>query len=67
MTAKECENNRSTPLYMPKSNSYQHPSDTLGTVTSMPQNYQEISSSQLDGSLLNAFKTNPYTQPLNSS
>ena len=67
MTAKECENNRSTPLYMPKSSSYQHPSDTLGTVTSMPQNYQEISSSQLDGSLLNAFKTNPYTQPLNSS
>ena len=67
VNAKECANNRSTPLYMPKSNSYQHPSDTLGSVTSMPQNYQEISNSQMDGSLLDAFKSNPYTQPLNSS
>jgi hypothetical protein len=65
--AKECENNRSTPLYMPKSSSYQHPIDTLGTVTSIPQNYQEISNSQLDSSLLDAFKSNPYTQSLNSS
>lgn len=67
VNAKECENNRSTPLYMPKATSYQHPSDTLGTVTSAPQNYQEISNSQMDSSLLNAFKSNPYTQPLNSS
>ena len=67
MNAKECENNRSTPIYMPKATSYQHPSDTLGSVTSMPQNYQEISNSQIDGSLLNAFKSNPYTQPLNSA
>ncbi len=67
VNAKECANNRSTPLYMPKSTSYQHPSDSLGSVTSMPQNYQEISNSQMDGSLLDAFKSNPYTQPLNSS
>lgn len=65
--AKECENTRSTPLYMPKTSSYQHPSDTLGTVTSMPQNYQEIGNTQIDGSLLDAFKSNPYTKPLNSS
>ena len=67
VNAKECANNRSTPLYMPKSTSYQHPSDSLGSVTSMPQNYQEISNTQMDGSLLDAFKSNPYTQPLNSS
>ena len=67
VNAKECENTRSTPIYAPKPTSYQHPSDSLGTVTSMPQNYQEISNSQLDSSLLNAFKSNPYTQPLNSS
>lgn len=67
VNAKECENTRSTPVYRPKPTSYQHPSDSLGTTTSMPQNYQEISNSHLDASLLDAFKTNPYTQPLNSS
>lgn len=67
VNAKELENTRSTPIYAPKFTSYQHPSDSLGTVTSMPQNYQEISDSQLDSSLLNAFKANPYTKPLNSS
>lgn len=67
VNAKECENTRSTPVYAPQPTSYQHPSDTLGTVTSMPQNYQELSNSQLDSSLLDAFKSNPYTQPLNSS
>ena len=67
VNAKECENTRSTPIYISKPTSYQHPSDTLGTVTSMPQKYQEISHSQLDSSLLDAFKDNPYTKPLNSS
>jgi hypothetical protein len=67
VNAKECENTRPTPVYRPKPTSYQHPSDSLGTTTSMPQNYQEISNSHLDASLLDAFKTNPYTQPLNSS
>lgn len=67
VNAKECENTRSTPIYAPKATSYQHPTDSLGTVTSMPQNYQEISNSQIDESLLDAFKSNPYTQPLNSS
>ena len=67
VNAKECENTRSTPIYAPKPTSYQHPSDSLGTVTSMPQKYQEISHSQLDSSLLDAFKANPYTKPLNSS
>lgn len=66
INAKDCENTRSTPFYNPKPTSYQHPTDTLGTVTSMPQNYQEISSNQTDSSLLSAFKSNPYTQSLNS-
>lgn len=66
MNSKECENNRSTPVYMSKATSYQHPVDALGSVTSAPQNYQEINNSQIDGSLLDAFKSNPYTKPLNS-
>lgn len=64
---KECSNSRSTPVFAPTSSSYNHPSDALGMVTSMPQNYQEISNTQNDESLLNAFKQNPYTQPLNSA
>ena len=60
-------NSRSTPFYNPTSSQYNHPSDMLGTNTSMPQNYSEISSKQIDSALLNAFKSNPYTQPLNSS
>lgn len=67
VNAKECENTRSTPVYAPQPTSYQHPSDSLGAVTSMPQNYQELSNSHLDSSLLDAFKSNPYTQSLNSS
>lgn len=59
-------NSRSTPFYNPQPSSYQHPSDMLGETTCMPQNYSEVSSSQMDEGLLNAFKSNPYTQPLNS-
>lgn len=65
-TNNETSNSRSTPFYNPTSSSYQHPSDMLGASTNMPQNYDEIGSSQIDTSLLDAFKSNPYTQPLNS-
>ena len=62
---EEC-NSRSTPFYNPTPSSYHHPSDLLGQTTCMPQNYSEISSDQIDSGLLDAFKSNPYTQPLNS-
>lgn len=64
---KEVCNNRSTPVYMPTSTQYNnHPSEILGEFTSMPQKY-ESNTSNLDSSLLDAFKNNPYTQPLNSA
>jgi len=65
-TNNEICNSRSTPFYNPTPSTFQHPSDMLGASTNMPQNYAEISSSQIDNSLLDAFKSNPYTQPLDS-
>lgn len=65
-TNKEVCNDRSTPVYIPTQNNYNHPSELLGEFTSMPQKY-ESSSSNIDASLLDAFKNNPYTQPLNSA
>ena len=65
-TDKELCNNRSTPVYIPTQNNFNHPSELLGEFTSMPQKY-ESTSSNIDGSLLDAFKSNPYTQPLNSA
>ena len=65
-TNKEVCNDRSTPVYIPTQNNYNHPSELLGEFTSMPQKY-ESTSSNIDASLLDAFKNNPYTQPLNSA
>tara|TARA_Y100000389_G_scaffold203265_1_gene251159 strand:+ start:36506 stop:38272 length:1767 start_codon:yes stop_codon:yes gene_type:complete len=64
-TNNECHNNRSTPFYDPMPSNYTHPTETLGAVTSMPQNY-ENKMNNIDNNMLNAFKNNPYTQPLNS-
>jgi hypothetical protein len=65
---KEQCNNRTTPFYdATKVPSYQHPTELIGQFSSMPQNYEEQGSSRIDTSLLNAFKNNPYTQPLNSA
>lgn len=63
---KEICNNRQTPFYNPTNQNYQHPTEVLGEFTSIPQKYEEKSSHYIDSSLLNAFKTNPYTQSLNS-
>lgn len=65
-TNKEVCNDRSTPVYIPTQNNYNHPSELLGEFTSMPQKY-ESTSSNIDATLLDAFKNNPYTQPLNSA
>ena len=63
---KEICNNRQTPFYNPTNQNYKHPTEVLGEFTSIPQKYEEKSSHYIDSSLLNAFKTNPYTQSLNS-
>lgn len=65
-TDKELCNERSTPVYIPTQNNFNHPSELLGEFTSMPQKY-ESTSSNIDATLLDAFKNNPYTQPLNSA
>ena len=58
--------NRQTPFYNPTNQNYKHPTEVLGEFTSIPQKYEEKSSHYIDSSLLNAIKTNPYTQSLNS-
>jgi len=64
---KEHCNERSTPFHNPNQNlNYNHPKDLIGSFSSMPQDYEERTSNRIDGSMLNAFKNNPYTQPLNS-
>lgn len=64
---KEHCNNRSTPFHNPNQNlNYNNPKDLIGSFSSMPQDYEERTSNRIDGSMLNAFKNNPYTQPLNS-
>lgn len=65
-TDKEQCNNRSTPFYNPQDSNYNHPTEVIGQFSSMPQQYEEKTNNYLDGSMLNAFKNNPYTQPLNS-
>lgn len=66
-TDKEQCNNRATPFYNPQAQTYDsHPTQILGEFSSMPQKYEDRSSTFLDDSMLSAFKNNPYTQPLNS-
>ena len=64
--SKEQCNNRSTPFYNPQETQYNHPTEIIGQFSSMPQNYENKNNDYLDSSMLNAFKNNPYTQPLNS-
>ena len=63
---KEHCNDRSTPFYNPQESVYNHPTEIIGQFSSMPQHYEDKTNDYLDGSMLNAFKNNPYTQPLNS-
>ena len=65
-TNKEVCNDRSTPFYNPQDAKYNHPTELIGQFSSMPQHYEDKTNDYLDGSMLNAFKNNPYTQPLNS-
>ena len=65
-TNKEVCNDRSTPFYNPQDTKYNHPTELIGQFSSMPQHYENKTNDYLDSSMLNAFKNNPYTQPLNS-
>ena len=65
-SSKEHCNNRSTPFYNPQEPQYNHPTEIIGQFSSMPQNYENKTNDYLDSTMLNAFKNNPYTQPLNS-
>ena len=40
--------------------------DFMGSFNKMPSEYEDVSHRQSDASLLDAFRNNPYTQPLNS-
>ena len=64
---KEHCNNRQTPFYNPVQSNFDHPSNILGQFTNMPQEYENTSNNYIDESLLNAFKSNPYTQSLKSA
>lgn len=61
-------NERMTPLYNPQYiNNYNHPTELIGQFSTMPQEYSnDRTESQIDTTMIEAFKRNPYTQPLNS-
>jgi hypothetical protein len=63
---KEKDNTRLTPFYNPTVSAYDHGSSAIGQFTNMPQNYPDNYNNKIDGKMLDAFKNNPYTQPLNS-
>tara|TARA_B100000900_G_C20494908_1_gene681166 strand:- start:116 stop:1147 length:1032 start_codon:yes stop_codon:yes gene_type:complete len=65
-TNKELCNNRQTPFYNPQMSQINHPSELLGEFTNMPQQYENKQQDNMDSSLLQAFKENPYTQSLQS-
>ena len=65
-TNKELCNNRQTPFYNPQMSQINHPSELLGEFTNMPQQYENKQQDNMDSSLLQAFKNNPYTQSLQS-
>jgi hypothetical protein len=58
------ENTRTNAIYDP--NTYAPNQQLLGENEKYPQNYSNNNQERMDGSLLTAFKNNPYTQPLNS-
>lgn len=63
---KEICNDRQTPFYNPQQTSFSSATDVLGSFTNMPQEYENKQNSQIEPSLLKAFKQNPYTQSLQS-
>jgi len=65
-TNKELCNSRQNSIYNPQRSNYSNPIEQLGTFTNMPQEYPNQSKDNMDSSLLNAFKQNPYTQSLQS-
>ena len=58
------ENNRQHSIYDPST--YTPNQQILGTNERLPQTYLNNNESRMDGNLLQAFKNNPYTQPLGS-
>ena len=68
ITGHEKCNNRTNALYNPASNRdmLESPSSQLGTLSSGPQEYDNINKDYNSPDLLKAFKNNPYTQPLGS-
>lgn len=58
------ENTRAQAYYNP--NVYAPNQQLLGTSEKLPQNYENNNEKRMDGNLLQAFKDNPYTQPLGS-
>ena len=64
VTGREECNDRPNALYNP----YNHTPDPshLGNITNEPQQYKPIEQTYNNSDMLNAFKNNPYTQPLNS-
>ena len=59
-------NDRTTPFYNPQGLNYNHPSELIGESSFKVQEYKNINNDNMDSSLLNAFKSNPYTQSLSS-
>ena len=61
-------NNRQNALYNPNASRslLNEPSEILGEMSSMPQQYDNINTNYNSSDMLQAFKNNPYTQPLGS-
>ena len=60
----EIENHRQNAVYDPSV--YTPNQQLLGSNEKMPQMYQNNNENRMDSNLLQAFKNNPYTQPLGS-
>ena len=63
-TPKEMENTRTNIATQPTN--VVPSADFMGSFNKMPNEYEDVSHRQSDASLLDAFRNNPYTQPLNS-
>tara|TARA_B100000424_G_C22945484_1_gene503262 strand:- start:7703 stop:9634 length:1932 start_codon:yes stop_codon:yes gene_type:complete len=63
-TPKEMENTRANVATQPTN--VVPSADFMGSFNKMPSEYEDVSHRQSDASLLDAFRNNPYTQPLNS-
>jgi hypothetical protein len=63
ITGKETCNDRGTPIFVPNSTPHY---GQMGTNTIQPQKYKNMNDDYNHPDMLQAFKNNPYTQPLNS-